>query len=181
MIFENGSLYFARIQSSQVSDVLKGYNFVHDLNLNNLKNNIMLQLHDLEEKNLKSFEKITCQTEMVHWTKKPHELLIGCTAPCPFCSEQCDLMEHEVNTQLHRTEVHHIDCLAGWREKQSQIMSTGFCPALVASDREFCKADEELHPYKNYRSVYTTWSIPPTVTSKSTLYWKWFVNKSESN
>ena len=164
----------------KVDDVLQGYDSVQDLNLNNLKKNIMQQLHDLEEKTLKSFEIITCQTEMVHWTNKPHELLkslIGCTAQCPFCGEQCDLMEHEVSTQQHRTEVHRIDCLAGWREKQSQIMVTGFCPALVASDRHFCKADDELHPYKNYRSVYTTWSIPPNVTSKSTLYWKWFVNK----
>ena len=164
----------------KVDDVLKGYDYVQDLNLNNLKKNIMQLLHDLERKTLKSFENITCQTEMVHWTKKPHELLkslIGCPAQCPFCGEQCDLMEHEGNTQLHRTEVHRIDCLAGWREKQSQIMATGFCPALVASDRQFYKANQELHHYKNYRSVYTTWSIPPNVTSKSTLYWKWFVNK----
>ena len=164
----------------KVDDVLQGYDSVQDLNLNNLKKNIMQQLHDLEETTLKSFETITCQTEMVHWTNKPHELLkslIGCTAQCPFCGEQCYLMEHEVSTQQHRTEVHRIDCLAGWREKQSQIMVTGFCPALVASDRHFCKADDERHPYKNYRSVYTTWSIPPNVTSKSTLYWKWFVNK----
>ena len=164
----------------KVDDVLEGYDYVQDLNLKNLKQNIMQQLHDLEEKTLKSLKKITYQSEMVHWTKQPHELLkslIGCTAPCPFCGEQCDLMEHEVNTQLHRTEVHRIDCLAGWRDKQSQIMVTGFCPALVASDRQFYKANQELHRYKNYRAVYTTWSIPPNLTSKSTLYWKWFVNK----
>ncbi len=119
------------------------------------------------------------------WKVKPHELLnslIGCTEQCPFCGEQCDILDphHYKDTgQKHRTAVHRMDGLSGWRDNKSEALGTYFCPVEVASNRSFQKRDHIIafHPYKKYQEVYPAWSIPPDKTADSSLYWKWFVDK----
>ena len=120
---------------------------------------------------------------MVNWKVKPHEILnslIGCTAQCPFCGEQCDMLDpshYEDTGQKHQTAVHRMDCLAGWRFK-NKVLGTDFCPVEVARNCSFKKRDHRaLHPYKKFLEVYPTWSIPPDKTAESSLFWKWFVAK----
>ena len=162
------------------SAILAGYETLEHQNLNNLIEKFSQHLKYMEIRMIREFDKIKCETVIDLWKDEFEKLykttLIGCTAQCPFCGEQCDLLEHD-KTERHRTEIHRIDCIAGWRYKETSVMSTGFCPALVAGDQSFYKANNELQPYKQYISVYPDWFIPPNVTSKCTMYWKWFVSK----
>ena len=162
-----------------VDDLLVGYDSLQELNVENFKLNIKKGLQKLNRKFLKSYEKILCAKEMVNWKDQPHNLLkvlIGCTEQCPFCGEQCDLLEHDDNCD-HRTEVHRISCLAGWRNTSTQAMTTSICPIKVDGDGHFHKPDGERHPYKDYKTIYPNWFIPPDKSAKTCSYWKWFVGK----
>ena len=75
------------------------------MNLSNFKQRIKEELQELKKTFEEMFSKITSKS--IDWKDKPHELLnslVGCTAQCPFCGEQCDLMEHDSDHD-HRTEV----------------------------------------------------------------------------
>ncbi len=55
---------------------------------------------------------------------------------------------------------------------------------LVASDGHFFKHDQHIDQqyvrFKDYQDAYPDWHIPPDKTTKSTLYWKWFICKYET-
>ena len=169
-------------ENIEPEDVLAGYDLQEEMNLDNLKRNIGIGLENLKIKLHDSFSKIKCAKEMIQWTIKPHdklENLIGCTAQCPFCGEQCDLLDpkHE-NDCDHRIEVHRIDCLQGFRWKNTGVMTTDFCQASVSrSDLLFKVSGDHYHPYKDYKSIHTKWQITSDVSAEGSLYWKWFVGK----
>ena len=157
-----------------------GYDASEELNLENFKQNIYTGLNKLMENCYKYFDTIMFKSEINSWKDKPHDLLkslIGCTEQCPFCGEQCDLLEHDPSVQEHRTETHRLSCLAGWRDISTKKKLIEICPTQVAGDCRFRRPDGEFHPYQNYKEVYPQWSIPPDVTSKSCLYWKWFMGE----
>ena len=160
--------------------LIAGYDTIKELKLENFKNQVIKQLKDLEVRIMRLFSKVRCEEAMKDWNHQPHELLnniIGCTAACPFCGEQCDIMDKDhLKEQPHRTDIHRIHCLNGWRIKDSQIMVTDFCPSLVSSDGKFWKS-EVLHEYRKYKEVYPDWAITPNLTSKSALCWRWFIMK----
>jgi len=160
-------------------DVLSEYDALESVNLSNLKKNFLSKLENLEVKLHDSLNRITCKEEMKHWGKKPHELLqrlIGCTEQCPFCGEQCDLLQpdHECD---HRVEIHRVDCLTGYKWKDTKVMTTHFCQVSVSSELLFRVADDDYHPYKEYKTIYPRWEITPDKSSEASLYWKWFVGK----
>ena len=162
-----------------VDNLLGNHDVLEELNLKNFKDKLLEELNKLTARCQMFFSKVDCETEMVNWKDQPHELLndlIGCTEQCPFCKEQCDLLEnHDCD---HRTEVHRISCLAGWRNLATQEMTTDICPALIDSeDRCFRRPDGESQNYKDYKKVYEKWSIPPNKSPKSCSYWMWFVGK----
>ena len=162
-----------------IDNLLGNYDVLDDLNLKNFKDKLREELSKLKTKCQNFLSNVDCETEMINWKDQPHELLndlIGCTEQCPFCKEQCDLLEnHDCD---HRTEVHRISCLAGWRKRDTQEMTTDICPVLIDSqDRRFRRPDGESQYYKDYKKVYEKWSIPPNKSPKSCSYWMWFVGK----
>ena len=125
----------------------------------------------MKRESLKSYEIIECAKEMVNWKDQPHQLLnilIGCTEHCPFCGEQCNLLEHDDSCD-HQTEVHRISCLGGWVSEHTNAMTTSICPIKVDSNKRFRKPDGEYHPYKDYKTVYPQWFIPPGKSTKKLL------------
>ena len=130
----------------------------------------------------KEFETVKCKKEVENWRDKPHEImkdLIGCTAQCPFCGEQCDIGNEHDSEIKHRTAIHRPSNLASWRNSKTQVMVVDFCPALVSSKGTFkCqKTNDQPHPYKDYQTIYPDWAIPADVTSQDSLYWKWFCSQ----
>ncbi len=185
-------IYFSDAVRKEIGEIIKpeiilaGYDSLEKINIENVKGKIRTELKNLELKLHKSFSTISCEKEMEFWKNKPHELLeklIGCTAQCPFCGEQCDLLDpnHE-NDYDHRIEIHRISCLKGRRWKDSGVMTTHFCQASVSrADLLFEYEEDEYHPYNDYKSIYKNWEIAPDISSESSLYWKWFVGKYYEN
>lgn len=181
----------SKLGDIRVENLLKGFDSLNDLNLDNFKLQIRTGLQGLK-KNLHFFYgTIECMEDMKHWKDKPHDLLVdllGCTKQCPFCGEQCDLLdpdhykENDKQKHQHRTAIHRPSCLAGWRSSRTKIMTSNFCTSLVAGNGNFKskKNNKQSHPYQKYESIYPEWSIPPDTTSETCLYWKWFVGKYNS-
>ena len=175
--------------SLEAVDLLTGYDSLQDLNCENFKTQIKIGLKELEKKLHSSFNRIKCRSEMANWKDKPHDLLrklIGCTAQCPFCGEQCDLIEPdhiENGGPKHTISVHRSNCLRGWHLPDTKLMVTGFCPAYISGQEKYksfqtSSTEYESHPYMEYQEVYPDWSIVPDVSSKDSLYWKLFVGKN---
>ncbi len=164
----------------QVQDLLAGHESLDELNVYSLKSKIIKRLKPLKGRCQDHFSNMKSERAMGNWKDKPHDLLknlIGCTAQCPFCGEQCDLLEHDDSCD-HRTEVHRIGCLAGWRYSKTGKMITSICPMLITGDGSFYPTveSEESVPYKDYKTIHPQWLIPPDVVAKSCSYWKWFVS-----
>ena len=166
-------------------NLLTGFDPLKKINVDNFKLQIRNGLQTLK-KNLHSlYAKTHCESGCFSdWKDKPQELLsnlIGCTEQCPFCGEQCDLLDpnhYKDNKQKHRTGVHRPACLAGWRDRETQVMESDFCTSLVSDKRDFLDVKTgNYHPFKQYDSIFSEWSIPPDPSSETCLYWKWFVGK----
>ena len=112
------------------------------------------------------------------WTfgdNQPHEILkdlIGCTAQCPFCGEQCDYgdigIEHGIRSDVkHRTTIHRPACIRGYTHHMQ--MEADSCPYLVVTDKRFSNArtGQNPYPYKDYQMFYPDWSIPSDCTYKT--------------
>jgi hypothetical protein len=170
-----------------VAEILAGHKSLEELNLENFKHQITNGLRELQDRLISSFGSIQCESEMIHWKDKFHILLqslIGCTEQCPFCGEQCDLLDpnHINSNRDHSVEVHRSSCLRGYRDSGTSVMGIGFCPAYVSGKetwKKFRNADTfyTWRDFKQYRLEYAEWFIPPDVTSKNSLYWKMFVGK----
>ena len=159
-------------------DILSEYDPLESVNLTNLKENILSRLKHLKVRLHDSLSNITCKEEMKHWEKKPHDLLqniIGCTEQCPFCGEQCDLKQPDHDCD-HSVEIHRVDCLKGYKWKDTRVMTTDFCQVNVSSDMSFAFGGK-FHPYKDYKTIYPKWGITPDKSCEASLYWKSFVGK----
>ena len=184
---EDGELKRELGVSLEANDLLAGYESLEQLSLENLKRQFRNGLKDLESRLHSSFENIQCGSEMSQWKDKPHvllESLIGCTEQCPFCGEQCDLLDpnHVATGRPHSVGVHLSSCLKGYSNDTTKIMMIGFCPSYISGKEEetlFKNAgtNYEWHSFKDYQSIYPNWSIPPDVTSEDSLYWKMFAGK----
>ncbi len=63
------------------------------LDSNNFQKIVRNDLQKLKDTLSRSFKECKATSEMKYWAIKPDEMfkdLIGCTAQCPFCGEQCD-------------------------------------------------------------------------------------------
>ena len=159
--------------------LLEDVKTLNKFNLENFQIRLKSEVKNIKEAILNKFNKITF--ESIQWQDKPHIMLkslVGCTAQCPFCGEQCELLEHEEAVD-HRTEIHRIDCLIGWSISNTRRLTTDLCPAILTTDMKFKVpgGHQEYEFYRDYKKVYKNWSIQPDVTSKSCSYWKWFVSK----
>ena len=143
-------------------------------------------LGNLKQKLHASLDGIKVRSEMKHWNLEQYnnlqKSLIGCTAQCPFCGEQCDLTDpdHDTTVHKHRASVHRPSCLARCIDETTHVLSIDFCPAKVADPHQTFKIKDKgggEHYYKDYQEVYPDWSIEPDPTSDNCLYWKSFVSK----
>ena len=99
------------------------------------------------------------------------ERLIGCTATCPFCGEQC-----ERTTQCpkdHSIKLHRYISLGRWLYDQTNQLVLRTCTDYVGTDESFKKSDGKLHKFRLYKQVYPNWEINPYTAEPA--YWKWFV------
>ncbi|KAG7266869.1 hypothetical protein CRUP_026076 [Coryphaenoides rupestris] len=108
---------------------------------------------------------------------KPQDCLFqrvrGCEKRCPFCKAPCVIWgtEHEV----HSARLHRPKGLLSYTCSNSCTLSHVSCPVDIAQDNLFANKDTENKPlaYRDYRTVYPDWSIPPEEPGSQTLFAYW--------
>ena len=92
----------------------------------------------------------TCDLEK--WRNRPDTILYGqlrgCPECCPFCGEQCKLLMpgHQVE---HNIIFHRPNCLIGYRDDLTSVLTADICTTLVGSGKCFRNkdTDRKFHPY----------------------------------
>lgn len=102
-----------------------------------------------------------------------YKRLIGCTAMCPFCGEQCE--RTNPCTEDHCIKLHRYLSLGRWYYHETHQLVLRTCTDYVGTHESFIRKDGEKHPFFCYKQVYTDWEINPYTAEPA--YWKWFVNK----
>ena len=141
------------------------------------------ELENAKKKVTKEFEHL-CFKHMENWEERAEDILgdmAGCCEKCPFCGEVCDNTHVHGKDVKHYVEQHRPQCVDGWRNISTQIMSLGICASLVTGeDKKFTtfrhpKTNMKSHPYKFYQKIFPDWRIPADLSSDASKYWKWFV------
>ncbi|XP_047436742.1 up-regulator of cell proliferation-like [Mugil cephalus] len=103
--------------------------------------------------------------------------VFGCGKQCPFCKVPCEAggKEH----QKHHAAVHRPQGLGKCRYEESNKMVDTLCTTEVFSDHIFKNTDTkwEWHPFREYRTYYPDWNIPPDPTIEASDYWKYILVK----
>ena len=140
-------------------------------------------LEKLKEKLCSQFGKVTIEN-LQQWSikHKPHKSLaeiIGCSAQCPFCGEQCDWSVHDTKVTKHHVAQHRPTCVIGYRTISTQIMVIDLCTSKVGGTGTFINQDTkgEKIRYADYKDKYPDWSIPIDLGATASYYWKWFVGQ----
>ena len=100
-----------------------------------------------------------------------YERLIGCTAMCPFCGEQCE--RTSPCPKDHSIKLHRYQSLGRWLYSENSQLVLRTCTDYVGTDESFKKSDGNLHPFRRYKEIYPDWQINPYTAEPA--YWKWFV------
>ena len=139
---------------------------------------VLEELRSVQQRIEKKFDDLDAAT--VKWVKEPwnllHENLVGCCEQCPFCKEQCDLTISNHSPHDHSVELHRPGCVGGWRLRGKNEMFLEICTSCVASDIKFLH-NEEYYPFREYKTHFPNWVVPPDKSFTASSYWKWFVAK----
>ncbi|XP_061118169.1 up-regulator of cell proliferation-like [Conger conger] len=103
--------------------------------------------------------------------------VFGCGRQCPFCRAPCEA-GGKSHTE-HFASIHRPQGIGGCRNLVSLILVHHICSTNVASERRFMltATGEELHPYKDYRSIFPDWLIQPDTSIQASDYWKYIFSK----
>ncbi|XP_048855072.1 up-regulator of cell proliferation-like [Brienomyrus brachyistius] len=103
--------------------------------------------------------------------------VFGCGQQCPFCLVHCEAGGNEHNK--HFASVHRPQAFGSYRCMTTEILCETICTTDVHSENCFknCDTNGELHPYKNYHSIYPDWIIPPDVSIEASDYWKYVLQR----
>ena len=122
--------------------------------------------------------------DITKWSTSPHiilcDSLMGCTAQCPFCKEQCELTDpnHAACGKDHFIHIHRPECLGRYIWDNTKQLVLDLCTYSVESENNFRNVDtnHQWVPYKNYRSYYKNWCISNESPKESPKYWQWFIS-----
>ena len=108
-----------------------------------------------------------------------------CTVECPFCSEQCDIMNsghlNQKEPTLHHVRVHCPQCVSKVTWYDSKKLVLDVCNSLVESNCHLVLLDKDptgktTIPYKDYQREHPEWDIPGAKIDEPPMYWVWFVS-----
>ena len=118
--------------------------------------------------------------DMANWSNPPHialrDSLAGCCEVCPFCREQCELV-NEKHYSDHSVLMHRPQCLAGYVIERTNQIALELCTESVNSKHAFENRDTQnkKYPFAKYKDIYKRWNIPTDQPDNNPVYWKWFV------
>ncbi|KAG9271543.1 up-regulator of cell proliferation-like [Astyanax mexicanus] len=141
-------------------------------------NNLKECLKDLKKQLEEEIDRSSDISETLEYvTVKPHNELFrrvfGCGKQCPFCKVPCEAggKAH----QEHHAAVHRPQGLCAYTSWITNILGEEICTSSVHGNGQFQNHETnfESHPYKEYRTYYPDWLIPPDRTVETSDYWKY--------
>ena len=108
-----------------------------------------------------------------------------CTVQCPFCREQCDIINNDhLNHEppkLHHVRVHRPQCVNKVTWYKSKKLVLDVCNTLVDSTCDLVLLNKDPTgntkiPYKDYQKEYPEWDIPGETKADPPMYWMWFIS-----
>ena len=119
-----------------------------------------------------------------------YDRLIGCTAKCPFCQEQCNATSTHVGE--HSVRLHRPQCLGTYSNSSSKKLILNICTETALNETFQCQETNwKPVPYRDYNHVYPNWYIPfgnpdifnfsfgsifgSTLSKREPKYWQWFI------
>ena len=115
-----------------------------------------------------------------------YDRLIGCTAKCPFCKEQCDVATTRgSHSGKHSVSVHRPKCLGTYSYVESKKLILDTCTESPPNETFQCP-ETNWRPvqYRDYKCIYGDWDIPFRHTwlylcRREPKYWQWFIYQHE--
>ena len=164
------------------SEILELAGFQKESDFVYFANDFTQELTRLESKIVQEISDPKSQLSRVtEWNNSPHtklyNMLIGCCEVCPFCKEQCELVDPN-HVSDHSIYLHRPECLGRYICDSDKTLSLKLCTESVDSDITFINNDTDgkSFPFKRYKEIYKNWYIQSdTKGSDDPLYWKWFV------
>ncbi|XP_066433690.1 up-regulator of cell proliferation-like [Eleutherodactylus coqui] len=134
-------------------------------------------LPDVENKVQNEFQSLSVEDLLSMVTVKPQEELFkkvfGCGKQCPFCKVPCEA--GGADHKEHFASIHRPQGLGRYRDIETKVLFHEVCTTDVVTERKFkCHETKwELHPYKEYRTIFPDWKIQPDPSIKASVYWKY--------
>ena len=178
-----------KLDLGEMLDIIKATN-AENSSSELLVNTISQKLKQIEEKLMKKIEDSNSEfSDITKWNASPHILLcdqlIGCTALCPFCKEQCELADsnHVASGKDHYIEIHRPQCLGKVKWNLTKELVLDLCTLSAESQSEFSNRDThgKWVKYKDYKTVYKDWCITNENPNEAPKYWQWFIYHFQSD
>ena len=119
-----------------------------------------------------------------------YDRLIGCTAKCPFCQEQCDVTAtHGSHSGRHFVSLHRPSCLGRYSYLDHKNLVLDICTESPHETFQCQETNWEPVPNCDYDRIFRNWYIPlrnsygifgiiQSHTSKrEPKYWQWFIHE----
>ena len=114
-----------------------------------------------------------------------YDNLIGCSAMCPFCKEQCDVPStNGSHSGKHSVSFHRPECLGGYSYVDSKKLCLKIC-TKSSPDETFQCPETGWQPaaYRYYSNYFPRWHIPLgeffgfnfLLFQQDPKYWQWFI------
>ena len=108
---------------------------------------------------------------------KLYDNLIGCSATCPFCKEQCDeTTTNGSHSGKHSVSFHRPECLGGYSYVNSKKLCLNICTKSSPDETFQCsKTGWQPVKYCYYNNYFPNWHIPLGFNFIEPKYWQWFI------
>lgn len=179
------NIFLDKLQFNIDKKALEDFMILNNADLKRFAVWLKQSVNDIDEVLRQKFEKEDFKTKIENLNTNPQSFLFekvfGCGKLCPFCAEPCEATG-EGHTE-HFASLHRPQGIGQYMDDSTKKLVTDICTSLVSSNRTFnCKAtNNKWHPYKDYRSIYPDWHIPPDKSIYAADYWKYVMAKYNQN
>ncbi|XP_028330757.1 interferon-induced very large GTPase 1-like [Gouania willdenowi] len=158
-------------------DALGAFMILNNANQEQFVDSLTKCLKDMKQNLKVKFQNTNIRTKLENLHMKPQNELftrvIGCGKQCPFCATPCDA-GGKAHTE-HWASLHRPQGLGRYRWDDTKKLLTDICSSLVFSNISFrCpQTNDQPHPYKDYKKIFSDWKISPDVSEEASDYWKY--------
>ncbi|XP_041432662.1 uncharacterized protein LOC108705602 isoform X4 [Xenopus laevis] len=162
-----------------LSDDMDLFCLKDEANIKEFVGNLEKSLSDTEAEIISEMKAVDKETIFSNVVVKPVDELFkrvfGCGKQCPFCRVPCEA--GGTDHKNHFASIHRPTGLGKYRSFITQDLCYDICTTNISGDKSFIDKSGSLHLYKEYRTVYPDWDIPPDRSFEASDYWKYVLKE----